>query len=183
MKCRITIATQEKRLTVDLPDHEEAERRFLELVQILLDRTREQQNQAVWEEVAEHPVEGAEMPEAMAPEAEPAEEEQNREKVPGGSSENSYTYRGMMYIKCPACGEIQGTCYRYYKNHYVCKACGEKQLFREPLRFVKATCPQCGKEWKYHTNIRMQMFSMPCLECQASIQLYWSPEEDRYLSE
>ena len=80
MKCRITIATQEKRLTVDLPDHEEAERRFLELVQILLDRTREQQNQAVWEEVAEHPVEGAEMSE----DPEPDKEEQNREKVPGG---------------------------------------------------------------------------------------------------
>lgn len=182
MKCRITIATQEKRLTVDLPDHEEAERRFLELVQILLDRTREQQNQAVWEEVAEHLTGDSTEQENPAPEAEPVEEQQEI-REPEETNSSPYTYRGMMYIKCPACGEIQGTCYRYYKNHHICKACGEKQLFREPLRFVKAICPQCGKEWKYHTNIRMQMFSMPCLECQASMQLYWSPEEDRYLSE
>ena len=80
-------------------------------------------------------------------------------------------YKGFLYIKCPYCGTIKGFNSKeplgYYKSH----ECGEGFVMKD-LAEVYANC-KCGQRWMYKTNIDVEEFEMPCLECGTPIPLFW----------
>lgn len=72
--------------------------------------------------------------------------------------------RGFMYVKCEHCGEIRGFCSKENIGFAICSSCGKSTYFTEPLVPLKLTC-ECGKSFRYLTNIDDDMFDIKCLEC------------------
>lgn len=72
--------------------------------------------------------------------------------------------RGFMYIKCEHCGEVKGFCSRENIDYATCNFCRKSTYFTEPLVPLKFTC-ECGKSFRYLTNIDDDIFDIKCLEC------------------
>ena len=73
-------------------------------------------------------------------------------------------YTGFLYIRCPGCGEERGFCSKYPITDAICKKCGKRIHLPEELARVSFRC-ECGRTYRYLTNITDPMFDIPCMEC------------------
>ena len=118
--------------------------------------------------------------EAVVPETETdmeipeTEAEEYPEAGPGSGK-----YKGFMYIKCPECGKIKGFNAKKPTDHYHCDCCGERSEFKEPLVPLWVHC-ECGKGYKYLTNMEEPVFDINCLECGAPVTVQWNGKKRVY---
>lgn len=75
-------------------------------------------------------------------------------------------YSGFFYTRCPWCGDERGFCTKYPITEVTCKKCGRKFRLPKKPRTLSFRC-ECGKSYRYLTNIEDEMFDIPCMECDA----------------
>lgn len=92
---------------------------------------------------------------------------------------NGLTYKGFIYWKCKKCGAIRGFCLKKESKGIHCMSCGDDSLFEEPLKPLYAKC-ECGKSYKYMTNMDEEMFDMDCMECGTPIPIKWNAHDMCY---
>ena len=78
-------------------------------------------------------------------------------------------YKGFLYIKCPHCGKVKGFCSKEELKEYQCKECGET-LRLEGLKPMFVHC-ECGKGFKYYTNMDEEQFEYTCINCGAPVDM------------
>ena len=98
---------------------------------------------------------------------------------PVSSTYNGLTHKGFIYWKCKKCGTIRGFCLKKESKGIHCMICGADSLFEEPLKPTYAKC-ECGKSYKYMTNMDEEMFDMNCMECGAPIPIKWNAHDMCY---
>lgn len=121
-------------------------------------------------EVAENPTTP---PTATEEPVEPATESESAEE----SEAEPPKYRGFMLIKCAHCGEVKGFNARAELSSYKCDCGGETPLGK--LHPLTALC-ECGKRWRYLTNITEDSFEMNCLHCGSPIPVFWNDSKKKY---
>lgn len=125
-------------------------------------------------------VDKAEQEEAEPPEpdqeeiSERVDLEEIPEEKPAGQK-----YKGFMYIKCPECGHIRGFNMKKPADHFHCDSCGKRTVFADPLVPLWVFC-ECGKQFRYMTNMDEPMFDINCLECGAPVAVKWNEKERVY---
>ena len=77
------------------------------------------------------------------------------------------TYRGFLWVKCPYCGEANGFSTRNDIDCYFCRSCRKESPLKD-LKPLYVTC-ECGKRYKYMTNLTEAMADIPCLNCGAPV--------------
>lgn len=85
-------------------------------------------------------------------------------------------YKGFVYIKCPVCSKERGLCMKKESNHYHCDGCGSRSEFEKPLVPLWVNC-ECGKRFKYLTNMTDPMFDINCLDCGAPVAVKWNEDK------
>ena len=90
-------------------------------------------------------------------------------------------YKGFMYIKCPNCEEARGYFTRTGSERYFCKTCGETTFFdaAAPLVPIYVRC-ECGKGFRYMTNMTDTAFDINCLDCGAPVAVKWNEKKGLY---
>lgn len=73
-------------------------------------------------------------------------------------------HSGFLYLRCPSCGAERGFCARYPIFDATCKNCGKLIPLPDRLVSIFFRC-ECGKSYKYLTNITDPMFDLSCMEC------------------
>lgn len=101
------------------------------------------------------------------------------EKEQEESLMNLPKYKGFMYIKCPECGKIKGFAMKKESDHYHCDSCGARTEFDKPLVPLWVNC-ECGKRFKYLTNMTEDMFDINCLDCGAPVAVKWNENKQAY---
>ena len=109
-------------------------------------------------------------------EEEEAAESENPEQE---ESKNGFRYRGFMYLKCLECGEENGFHMKRESDHFHCNSCNARTVFTDPLVPLWMAC-ECGKTFKYMTNMEAPMFEMNCLHCGAPVTLKWNERRKQY---
>lgn len=72
-------------------------------------------------------------------------------------------YKGFLYLRCEHCGEEHAFNIKAPIEDYVCKKCGGAMPLQD-LRRARFRC-ECGREWKYHTNIDARLLETTCVNC------------------
>lgn len=88
-------------------------------------------------------------------------------------------YKGFLYLKCPECGEVHGFCTKEYLTYYKCRSCGHRMVFEVPLVRLWINC-ECGKQYRYMTNMTDPMFDVNCLGCGAPVAVQWNEKKGIY---
>lgn len=88
-------------------------------------------------------------------------------------------YKGFMYIKCPVCGKEKGLCMKKETDHYHCDSCGKRTEFEKPLVPLWVNC-ECGKRYKYLTNVTESLFDINCLDCGSPVAVKWNGDKQIY---
>ena len=88
-------------------------------------------------------------------------------------------YKGFVYIKCPVCGKEKGLCMKKESNHFHCDSCGKRSEFEKPLVPLFLNC-ECGKRFKYLTNMTESLFDINCLGCGAPVAVKWNEDKQIY---
>lgn len=88
-------------------------------------------------------------------------------------------YKGFLYIKCPECGNEKGQCSAKGMHSIHCDECGCNDEFAEPLIPMWVNC-ECGKRFRYMTNIKTDMFDMTCLECGSPVPVKYNEKKNVY---
>ncbi|WAJ24033.1 hypothetical protein [Lacrimispora xylanolytica] len=88
-------------------------------------------------------------------------------------------YKGFMYIKCPVCGKEKGLCMKKEADHYHCDSCGKRSEFEKPLVPLFVNC-ECGRRFKYLTNMMESLFDINCLDCGAPVAVKWNEDKQIY---
>lgn len=148
---KIRIATNEKALTVRLPDNE-AEFWFGTLCRALLN---------------EWPQEVGASDEETAGDEESEEDESAPDAPP--PVEEAKPYKGFMHIICEHCGDVHSFCAREPITQYRCTGCGKYTPLHD-LRRMFLNC-ECGKTSVYWTNATAQLVEMDCLHCKMPVTL------------
>lgn len=133
------------------------------------------------------PIPAERVPETVEPtiEEESADKADISEDVPENeipeeeAGDGSKKYKGFMYIKCPECGKIKGFNAKNPTDHYHCDGCGARTEFRDSLVLLWVHC-ECGKRYKYLTNMEEPVFDINCLECGAPITVQWNGKKRMY---
>jgi len=47
------------------------------------------------------------------------------------------------------------------------------------LRDLSVKC-ECGKTFVYHTNLKIKMFDISCLECGSPVAVFWNEKKEKY---
>ncbi|WP_312428342.1 hypothetical protein [Lacrimispora sp.] len=90
-------------------------------------------------------------------------------------------YKGFVYIKCPVCGKEKGLCMKKESDHFHCDSCGKRSEFEKPLVPLFLNC-ECGKRFKYLTNMTESLFDINCLGCGAPVAVKWNGDKQIYES-
>ena len=129
---------------------------------------------AVKEEVKEEPKkEYCTEPNGAVPE-EPSEPEHTEEP----SSNEPRKYRGFLVVKCEHCGKTKGFLARQEISNYRCDDCGGITPLGD-LVPLTALC-ECGKRWRYMTNIMDDSFEINCIHCGSPIPVFWNDKKHKY---
>lgn len=112
---------------------------------------------------------------------EEATQEISEMEIPEKETEESGSkkYKGFMYIKCPECGKVKGFNAKNPTDHYHCDGCGARTEFRDSLVLLWAHC-ECGRRYKYLTNMEEPAFDINCLECGAPVAVQWNGKKRLY---
>lgn len=95
-----------------------------------------------------------------------------------GAFDKGNKIKGFVYIKCAHCGAISGRCLKKPQDLFVCPECGEETELKE-LRDLSVKC-ECGKTFVYHTNLKIKMFDINCLECGSPVAVFWNEKKEKY---
>lgn len=95
--------------------------------------------------------------------------------------ENQIKYKGFIYWKCADCGAERGFNLSKESKGIHCMNCGSDHLFKEPLKPLYAQC-ECGKAYRYLTNMKEEIFDMPCMVCESSMSVRWNEKKQVYES-
>ena len=72
-------------------------------------------------------------------------------------------YKGFLYLRCEHCGEEHAFNIKTPVNDYTCGRCGGVTML-DKLHKARFSC-ECGKEWRYQTNIDERLLEVPCISC------------------
>ena len=86
-------------------------------------------------------------------------------------------YKGFLLIKCRECGELKGFCAKERTKQYRCSCGGVTPLEHLHPAFLRC---ECGKNWKYRTNITDPIIEYNCLECGAPVDLFYNEKKHVY---
>lgn len=182
---KLTISTKIQSFTIDLPDEECAER-FRELVSNVISvKTAPSSDEA---DAPDLPVEDEPEPESE-PEPEPKTIEQalpiverpvplQPASLPDRQS-GPALYRGFLYIKCTKCGKAKGFNAKNEVSRYYCNSCGASFELPADLTPLFVNC-ECGRRFKYMTNITEDLFDIPCLNCGSPVPVQYNPRSNSY---
>lgn len=88
-------------------------------------------------------------------------------------------YRGFMYLKCPECGTVKGFNSTKEIKGYHCFECGADTDFGDGLKELYVNC-ECGKRFKYMTNMEEPTFDINCVECGNPVAVKWNEKKQIY---
>lgn len=95
------------------------------------------------------------------------------------SKSSAPKYKGFAYIKCPICGKERGFCMKKESDHYHCDGCGSRSVFDKSLVPLFINC-ECGKRFKYLTNMTDSMFDINCIGCGSPVAVKWNKDKRIY---
>lgn len=99
----------------------------------------------------------------------------DKPKPKEGRAETSYT--GFLYIKCEACGGTKGFFPRTPIKESRCD-CGHATPLKD-LKPLYVNC-ECGKSFKYMTNLTDDTATINCLECGSPVDLEYHGKKGVY---
>ncbi len=102
-----------------------------------------------------------------------------REELKELSASASPKYKGFLRIKCPKCGKIKDFYMKKESDHYHCDDCGARTEFAKPLVPLWVHC-ECGRRFRYLTNMTDPMFDINCLDCGAPVAVKWNENMQVY---
>lgn len=111
-------------------------------------------------------------PNGVIPE-EPSEHEHTEEPT----STEPRKYRGFLVVKCEHCGKTKGFLARQEISNYRCDCGGITPL--GDLVPLTALC-ECGKRWRYMTNMTDDSFEINCIHCGSPIPVFWNDKKHKY---
>lgn len=152
---KIRISTKKKVLTIEMTERQ-ADRCFEELCQGLLSALREDELTSAptgHATIFEDPVRGWTVEKDDADQSGGVNVKQGK---PDG-------YKGFLYLRCERCGEEHAFNVKTPINDYVCGKCGGVTMLQN-LHRAYFHC-ECGREWKYHTNIDARLLETTCINC------------------
>lgn len=166
---RIRVTTEGKSVAIDM-DQALAEKVFKAIVLQLLQASGLKEDQSTPEESLP-PVKIQPKSNVMR---EDVTEEKSYEKLDG-----LYQYKGFLYMKCPECSDITGFCSKKEVQGYHCFECGADIPFTDKLVPLYINC-QCGRGFKYMTNITDNMFDINCIECGSPVAVQYNAKKKLY---
>ncbi len=89
-------------------------------------------------------------------------------------------YKGFLYIKCPSCEKEKGFNARGKMTHYEC-SCGHR-FELENLKPMYAHY-DCGKDFKYHTNMDEDRFTYHCMSCNNILKIKLNARGSAFITE
>ena len=84
------------------------------------------------------------------------------------SDEEQESYKGFLYIECEKCGALKGFCVKHPLTYHKCE-CGHETRLRG-LRPAHVKC-ECNSQFRYHTNIQRDAFTIECLHCGSPVDM------------
>lgn len=98
-----------------------------------------------------------------------------------GSSghKNSDAHSGFLYIKCEYCGTERAYCQKAPSEYSICKRCGSRTYFTEPLKQILVSC-ECGQRSRYLTNMTDDMFDIQCIDCGSPVAVKYNQKTKCY---
>lgn len=104
----------------------------------------------------------------------------DRERFGENESKNLGPYKGFMIIECENCGAVKGFCAKQPTYSYKCNDCGEETPLEE-LRPMYMRC-KCGKDYRYLTNLKTNMFTKDCISCGAPVDMELNGRKTAYVT-
>lgn len=95
------------------------------------------------------------------------------------TNDGMFTYKGFIQWKCKDCGNVRAFCLKKESKGVHCMSCNSDHLFEEPLKPIYAQC-ECGKSFKYMTNMDEETFDMNCIDCGSPIPIKWNEKKGIY---
>lgn len=86
-------------------------------------------------------------------------------------------YGGFLLIKCAHCGEVRGFKPAHEISSYKCDCGGVTELGK--LVPLTALC-ECGKRWRYLTNLTQDSYEMNCIHCGSPIPVFFNDKKGKY---
>ena len=86
-------------------------------------------------------------------------------------------YGGFLLIKCAHCGEVRGFKPVHEISSYKCDCGGVTELGK--LVPLTALC-ECGKRWRYLTNLTQDSYEMNCIHCGSPIPVFFNDKKGKY---
>ena len=106
-----------------------------------------------------------------------SEEPREPEHTEEPSSTEPRKYRGFLVVKCEHCGKTKGFLARQEISNYKCDCGGITPL--GDLVPLTALC-ECGKRWRYMTNMTDDSFEINCIHCGSPIPVFWNDKKRKY---
>ena len=78
-------------------------------------------------------------------------------------------YRGFLIIKCRQCGDEHAFCTKTPMKSSTCSKCGATTTFNV-MRPAFTHC-ECGKDFRYMTNIEDKNFTYTCFQCGSPVEM------------
>lgn len=100
-----------------------------------------------------------------------------KDKAVPAPNEEPRKYTGFLVVKCEHCGHTKGFLSRNPISHYKCD-CGKFTPLGE-LVPMTALC-ECGKRWRYMTNMTEDSFEINCIHCGSPIPVFWNDKKHKY---
>lgn len=169
MKIRVT--TEGKSVAIDM-DQVIAEKVFKAIVLQLLQASGLEGDRSV-------PATGELPPVKIQPKSSIVQEDDETVDKPYKKLDGLHQYKGFLYVKCPECGNIKGFCTKEPMEGFHCFECGADMPFTDKLVPLYVNC-QCGRGFKYMTNMADNMFDVNCVECGAPVAVQYNARKKLY---
>lgn len=88
------------------------------------------------------------------------------------------SYKGFLWIVCPHCSIPKGFSAKNEIRSFYCNSCRKETLLAE-LKPLYINC-ECGKRFKYLTNLADKMADIPCLNCGSPVAVQYNPRTGAY---
>lgn len=128
-----------------------------------------------------------EMRQAVPPENEVAERKEDPVEEPTSTppvqkeepttTKEPRKYKGFLMIKCEHCGKVKGFNSKMEIDTFRCE-CGAQTPLGE-LVPMTALC-ECGKHWRYLTNLTQDAYELNCIHCGSPIPVFWNDKKHKY---
>ena len=116
---------------------------------------------------------------SVRPEPEIAPAQTEAEDAGSSGHKNSDAHSGFLYIKCEHCGSERAYCQKAPSEYSICKRCGSRTYFTEPLKQILVSC-ECGQRSRYLTNMTDDMFDIQCIDCGSPVAVKYNQKTKCY---